>query len=264
MTKYVEKTNIYSERKIACTIKTRGGQLKIIQVYVPTKIYDDEDVEIFYEELGKAMGADKSKYYTVMGDFNAKIGKKDKHSGIQNQPTTLTSSPDKEEIPPFLEEEVKEMLDEMRKKKAPGKDGITSDVMRIGGHKFIDFEKALDSVEHAAIVQALRKVNINENYVTMIENIYNRFTARIHINNQISEAFEIQRGVRQGDPISPKLFTTVIEQVFEEADLQYGINTDGEYLRDLRFADDVALCKEREQGMEEHLERLNCESKKSD
>ncbi|GFO31492.1 endonuclease-reverse transcriptase [Plakobranchus ocellatus] len=32
MTKYVERTNIYSERMIVCTIKTRGGQPKIIQV----------------------------------------------------------------------------------------------------------------------------------------------------------------------------------------------------------------------------------------
>ncbi|GFO07015.1 dysbindin-like [Plakobranchus ocellatus] len=127
----------------------------------------------------------------------------------------------------------------------------------------IDYEKASDSVEHAAIVQALRKVNINENYVTMIESIYKGATARIHIDNQISEAFEIQRGVRQGKPISPKLFITVIEQVFNEADLKYGINIDGEYLRDLRFADDVALCTEKEE-MEEHLERLKSENKNGD
>ncbi|GFO18656.1 endonuclease-reverse transcriptase [Plakobranchus ocellatus] len=126
-----------------------------------------------------------------------------------------------------------------------------------------NYEKAFDSVEHETIVQALRKVNINGNYVTMIENICKRATAKIHIDNQISEAFETQRGVRQGDPISPKLFITVIEQVFKETDLKYGINIGGEYLRDLRFADDVALCTEKEEEMEEHLERLNSESKKS-
>ncbi|GFN98158.1 endonuclease-reverse transcriptase [Plakobranchus ocellatus] len=60
---------------------------------------------------------------------------------------------------------------------------------------FIDYEKAFDPVDHAAIVQTLRKININENCVTMIENIYKGATARIHIDKQISEAFEIQRGV---------------------------------------------------------------------
>ncbi|GFO10588.1 endonuclease-reverse transcriptase [Plakobranchus ocellatus] len=74
MTKYEEKTNICSERIIECTIKTRGGQLKIIQFYVPTTIYDDEDVDIFHEELGNALDDDKSKYNIMMGDFNAKMG----------------------------------------------------------------------------------------------------------------------------------------------------------------------------------------------
>ncbi|GFO14426.1 endonuclease-reverse transcriptase [Plakobranchus ocellatus] len=122
---------------------------------------------------------------------------------------------------------------------------------------FIDYEKAFDSVEHAVIVQALGKVNINENYVTMIENICKRATAKIYLDNQISEAFETQRGVKQGNPISPKLFIIVIEQIFKETDLKYGINIDGEYLRDLRFADAVALCIEKEEEMEGHLERLN-------
>ncbi|GFN78576.1 endonuclease-reverse transcriptase [Plakobranchus ocellatus] len=108
-----------------------------------------------------------------------------------------------------------------------------------------DYEKAFDSVEHAAIVQALRKVNINEKYVTMIENICKGATAEIHMDNQISEVL-IQRGVRQGNSISAKLFITVIEQVFKEADLKYGININGEYLRDLRFTDDVVLYAEKE------------------
>ncbi|GFN96623.1 endonuclease-reverse transcriptase [Plakobranchus ocellatus] len=60
MKKYVEKTNIYSERIIVCTIKARRGQLKITQVYAPTRIYDNEDVEIFYEELDKALDEDRA------------------------------------------------------------------------------------------------------------------------------------------------------------------------------------------------------------
>ena len=46
--------------------------------------------------------------------------------------------------------------------------------------------------------------------------------------------------MRQGDPISPKLFTAVIEEIFKKADLDKGINIDGERLKNLRFADDIA------------------------
>ncbi|KAK3788510.1 hypothetical protein RRG08_053137 [Elysia crispata] len=81
---------------------------------------------------------------------------------------------------------------------------------------FIDYEKAFDSVEHFAIFDALRKININETYVAILENIYQKATARVHIDNLESETFPINRGSRQGDPISPKMFTTAMEMIFRK------------------------------------------------
>ncbi|GFN93010.1 endonuclease-reverse transcriptase [Plakobranchus ocellatus] len=122
---------------------------------------------------------------------------------------------------------------------------------------FIDYEKAFDSVEHFAIYDALRKINVNETYVTILENIYRNASERVHIDNLESEPFPIHRGVRQGDPISPKLFTAAIEMIFRKADLEHGLNIDGETLTNLRFADDVALVTEKVENMEEQLNVLN-------
>ncbi|GFO17686.1 endonuclease-reverse transcriptase [Plakobranchus ocellatus] len=122
---------------------------------------------------------------------------------------------------------------------------------------FIDYEKAFDSVEHFAIFDALRKININGTYVTILENIYRNASARVHIDNLESEPFPIHKGVRQGDPISPKLFTAAIEMIFRKADLEHGLNVDGETLMNLRFADDVALVTKKVENMEEQLNVLN-------
>ena len=128
---------------------------------------------------------------------------------------------------------------------------------------FIDYEKAFDSVEHFAIFQALRKININETYVQILENIYKNAAARIHLDDHISEPFEIKRGVRQGDPISPKLFTAAIQEVFKNSELDpRGVDINGEKLTDLRFADDVALTTSSVEDMEVQLNILNEESKK--
>ena len=60
----------------------------------------------------------------------------------------------------------------------------------------------------------------------------------------MSVKFPLNRGVRQGDPLSPELFTAAMEEFFKQADISEGINVDGENLTNLRFADDVAIFNE--------------------
>ena len=128
---------------------------------------------------------------------------------------------------------------------------------------YIDYEKAFDSVEHNVIFQALRHIGINETYINIIEDIYNEAEAKVHIEKQESEEINILRGVRQGDPISPKLFTAAIQEVFKNSDLELrGLDIDGERLTDLRFADDVALTTNNVDDMEQQLNILNDQSKK--
>ena len=127
---------------------------------------------------------------------------------------------------------------------------------------FIDYEKAFDTVEHFAIFEALRKTNVNETYINILQNIYNQATARVHLDKLVSTEFQIHRGVRQGDPLSPKLFTAVMEEVFKKAEISEGVNVDGENLSNLRLADDVALLNETTKQMEKHLNNLNSESLK--
>ncbi|GFO22125.1 sodium/hydrogen exchanger [Plakobranchus ocellatus] len=45
--------------------------------------------------------------------------------------------------------------------------------------------------------------------------------------------------------------------IFRKADLEHGLNVDGETLTNLRFADDVALATEKVENMEEQLNMLN-------
>ena len=127
---------------------------------------------------------------------------------------------------------------------------------------FIEYEKAFGSIEHFSIFETLRTINVNETYVKILENIYKGATARVHLDNHVSIPFAIGRCVRQENPISPKLFTAVIEEIFKKADLDKGINIDGDRLQNQRFADDVALVTKTTKEMEEHLNKLNTESKK--
>ena len=127
---------------------------------------------------------------------------------------------------------------------------------------FIDYEKAFDTVEHVAVFEALRKTNVNETYKNILQSIYNQATARVDLGKLVSDEFPIYRGARQGDPLSPKLFTAVMEEVFKKGGISKGINVDGENLTNLQFADNVALFNETTKQMEKHLNSLNSESLK--
>ena len=94
-------------------------------------------------------------------------------------------------------------------------------------------------------------------------NIGTNATARIHLDKDVSEIVKIERGVRQGDTLSPKMFTSAMERVFKELPLEArGVNIDGEKLTDLRFADDVALITSSVEEMETQMNHLNRESQK--
>ena len=128
---------------------------------------------------------------------------------------------------------------------------------------FIDYEKAFDSVEHEAMLKALQNIGVNENYISIIKDIYTDATARSYINEQVPEEIKILKGVRQGDPLSRKLFTATIQDTFRKIELEErGLNLDGENLSELRFADDIALITTTVRNMEEQLNMINDESKK--
>ena len=81
----------------------------------------------------------------------------------------------------------------------------------------------------------------NELYVKLSKDIHTDCMATFQLHRN-SEKIPIIKGVRQGDAISPKLFTACLEEVFKNLTWEnFGIIVNGEYLNNLRFADAIVL-----------------------
>ena len=124
---------------------------------------------------------------------------------------------------------------------------------------FVDFQKAFDSVETWAVIESLENARIDSRYTNIIKNIYENATIQIKLDDKTkTNTIKLKRGVRQGDTISPKLFTLVLEDCFKKLKWDTkGINIDGVHLSHLRFADDIILAAKDPQELNEMLQQLN-------
>ena len=75
----------------------------------------------------------------------------------------------------------------------------------------IDFEKAFDSVSFKMIDSTLEMFGFGQYYREWITILLKDFKACINTSGNISKRFPVERGCRQGDPISGYLFILCIE-----------------------------------------------------
>jgi hypothetical protein len=119
---------------------------------------------------------------------------------------------------------------------------------------FIDYEKAFDSVDRESLWRLLRQYGVPEKITNIIRKSYEGMTCRIVHGRQLTDAFEVRTGVRQGCLLSPFLFLLAIDWVMKTSTEQKrnGIQwTLWEQLEDLDFADDLALLSHTQQQMQE-------------
>ena len=109
---------------------------------------------------------------------------------------------------------------------------------------FSDFEKAFDSINHDYLFKSLKHFNFSEDFIKLIKLFYSNARSCVTNNGFLSPFFSIQRGVRQGCPLSPYLFVLCIElltnQIRKNENIS-GINICGFELKNACYADDASF-----------------------
>jgi hypothetical protein len=75
----------------------------------------------------------------------------------------------------------------------------------------IDAEKAFDKIQHHFMIKALSKLGIEGMYLNIVKATYDKPRANIIFNGEKLKPFPLKSGMRQGCPLSPLLFNTVLE-----------------------------------------------------
>ncbi|KRX12846.1 Retrovirus-related Pol polyprotein from type-2 retrotransposable element R2DM, partial [Trichinella nelsoni] len=119
----------------------------------------------------------------------------------------------------------------------------------------VDLAKAFDTVNHSSIDRALRMHGLDANSRALIAEMVTGSTTAIKGDGGVlSNKIEINQGVRQGDPISPLLFNSVMDELIERLEQSgVGYKINNTEVVTLAFADDVTLVSSSHRGMEKLL-----------
>jgi len=132
----------------------------------------------------------------------------------------------------------------------------------------LDFKKAFDTVEHSCLWEALRQQQVPNSYVKLLHTLYAQQSATVK-TDRVSRPFSIQRGTKQGDPLSSLLFNSLLEHIMSDVkptwvEKKWGIQLghgQGSHLTNLRFADDVLLVSTSLHRLKSMLSQLSTKAK---
>jgi len=112
----------------------------------------------------------------------------------------------------------------------------------------LDWEKAFDKVSHESLFLSLERLNVSKKIINVIKSLYKNPQFKVEIDGQCSEFKTQETGIKQGCPLSPYLFLTIMTTIFhdihKDPTFQNKLKKDrilGTIMDEILFADDTII-----------------------
>jgi hypothetical protein len=114
--------------------------------------------------------------------------------------------------------ELNKAIHNLSSRKAPGSDGIINEVWK-NLHclyaLFIDLSKAFDSFNYQMLWGRLESIGLSTKFINVIKCMYANARGVVRTSKGYSGSFAFEKGVLQGETLSPRLFTIVMDQLVD-------------------------------------------------
>ncbi|MCG8045103.1 MAG: reverse transcriptase family protein, partial [Candidatus Thiodiazotropha endolucinida] len=123
---------------------------------------------------------------------------------------------------------------------------------------FVDMKKAFDTVNRDCLWFKLLKAGIHGKMVNALQSLYKDVSCAVSINDNLTEWFPVQQGVKQGCGLSPTLFAIYINDLADDInELNCGIDVGDTHISSFLYADDIVLLAECAEDMQRMLNILH-------
>ena len=129
---------------------------------------------------------------------------------------------------------------------------------------FLDAEKAFDRIDRTLLLYKLQTCGINGNIYEILKSIYAETTCCIKINEMLTDWFNTESGVLQGDTLSPTLFNIFVNDLILDVNsLDKGIYFGENRVTILLYADDIAVMSDSAENLQIILDKIFSWSRKN-
>ena len=106
----------------------------------------------------------------------------------------------------------------------------------------LDLHRAFDSISHSYLFECLSSVGFPPKLIHVIKRLYETATSQVTVNGFCTPKFSLQRGVRQGCPLSMLVFTLVMETLIRGINQKVsGLTQTPSQLISRAWADDIFI-----------------------
>ena len=119
----------------------------------------------------------------------------------------------------------------------------------------IDFEKAFDSISHEFIMQVMDFYNFGASIKLWVKLFYEDAFSCVLVNGHLTNGFKIERGCRQGDPLSPYIFllcAEILSILIRKNSNINGVTVENDQHKIIQYADDTIITLD---GSKEDLQK---------
>ncbi|KAK3562420.1 hypothetical protein QTP86_033655 [Hemibagrus guttatus] len=119
--------------------------------------------------------------------------------------------------------------------------------IKLMSHTMKTWRKRMTEGPREELWYCMRKSGVAEKYVRVVQDMYERSRTVVRCAVGQTEEFKVEVGLHQGSALSPFLFAIVMDQLSEE------VRQESPWT--MMFADDIVICSESREQVEENLER---------
>ena len=124
---------------------------------------------------------------------------------------------------------------------------------------WLDLKNAFGSVPHQTMWSMMEALDVPSHFTTICREIYSASTQKVRSKDRYTKPMKINRGIKQGCPLSPLLFNLVLEGILPQVERMDGgcVFHNGTSVRILAYADDICVIGKTKEEINEVISKIH-------